>query len=478
METADHETHGTHDMRKQPTPNQADAEASEKAPAEPQSEQPEAANAPISADSAAPMSPLAGFMATVEARHRAAQPEASGKEFMAEQRHGRLEVETKRISEEVTRAAQARLQARPPQPKLAAPTVVTAPAAATTAERAAAHKHLFAQGQTITRVIAPLDGSVSAERALPYAAALAQMAGAPLLLAHISVPHAPAPVEELASLDDRLEGIATADSAPAMRAFDPLTYLTMMRAKISLPTVQLELLDADSVVAGLVELTQAQSGDVIVVAPHHRSMVRRLAFGRVVDGLLQQSGSAVLIVPAQPSEASTVTLEPDAEARQEITPAPSFRRVLVPVDGSTLAEMAIAPLLGLLASATGDANDDAPHEIVLFRVAESYPTLPAAEQYVADLCAELRAIPASMEISWYAAAEVGSPPGAITAAAEQGVQRQSVVSGSGATDQPFDLVVMATHGRGGFTRWLYGSVAAYVLEHIQAPTLLTHPHHS
>jgi nucleotide-binding universal stress UspA family protein len=41
--------------------------------------------------------------------------------------------------------------------------------------------------------------------------------------------------------------------------------------------------------------------------------------------------------------------------------------------------------------------------------------------------------------------------------------------------EPTDLVMMATHGRGGLERWLFGSVAAYVLPRVHVPVLLVHP---
>ena len=39
-------------------------------------------------------------------------------------------------------------------------------------------------------------------------------------------------------------------------------------------------------------------------------------------------------------------------------------------------------------------------------------------------------------------------------------------------EQDMDMVVMSTHGRGGVTRWVYGSVADKVLRHSDIPVLL------
>jgi nucleotide-binding universal stress UspA family protein len=35
-----------------------------------------------------------------------------------------------------------------------------------------------------------------------------------------------------------------------------------------------------------------------------------------------------------------------------------------------------------------------------------------------------------------------------------------------------DLVILSTHGRGGFERWRHGSIATHAIAHLQTPTLL------
>lgn len=42
-------------------------------------------------------------------------------------------------------------------------------------------------------------------------------------------------------------------------------------------------------------------------------------------------------------------------------------------------------------------------------------------------------------------------------------------------DEDVDLVVMSTHGRTGLARFLFGSVAAKVMEGVKVPVLLIHP---
>ena len=41
---------------------------------------------------------------------------------------------------------------------------------------------------------------------------------------------------------------------------------------------------------------------------------------------------------------------------------------------------------------------------------------------------------------------------------------------------PFSVIAMATHGRAGLSRWVYGSVAEYVVRGVSNPVLLTRIH--
>ena len=44
-----------------------------------------------------------------------------------------------------------------------------------------------------------------------------------------------------------------------------------------------------------------------------------------------------------------------------------------------------------------------------------------------------------------------------------------------ANKNPFNLIVMATHGRSGLSRWVYGSVAENVLLGVSSPIFLVRP---
>jgi nucleotide-binding universal stress UspA family protein len=139
-----------------------------------------------------------------------------------------------------------------------------------------------------------------------------------------------------------------------------------------------------------------------------------------------------------------------------------YKRALVPLDGSPLAE-AVIPFLMEIASPLGMS-------IVLIRVREPIPQivgdgvrhalLDAAvarerdtEDYLASIAATLRA--RGVVVSY--AIRSGRPDEEIVAAARE----------AGA-----DLIAMSTHGRSGLGRLLFGSVAEQVLRHADVPVLM------
>ena len=133
-----------------------------------------------------------------------------------------------------------------------------------------------------------------------------------------------------------------------------------------------------------------------------------------------------------------------------------FKKILVPLDGSMLAEHAIGTAAEL---AAGGAT------VMLVRAAEA-PGLPGvdptnmqadvvreAEEYLARVAARLERNGINVQTSvWY-----GPPVSAIVEAAQ--------LRGA-------DLIVMSTHGRSGLGRLILGSVAEAVLRSTTTPILL------
>ena len=138
------------------------------------------------------------------------------------------------------------------------------------------------------------------------------------------------------------------------------------------------------------------------------------------------------------------------------------RKILVPLDGSPLAESALADAIDIAVR----------HGATLVLLRAAYATaLPAvdpvdsqvtvvreAEAYLADVAARARAAGVTdVETSvWYAAA---------TDAIIEAARMREV-----------DLIVMSTHGRTGLQRLMLGSVAESVLRSTDTPILMLRAH--
>jgi nucleotide-binding universal stress UspA family protein len=139
-----------------------------------------------------------------------------------------------------------------------------------------------------------------------------------------------------------------------------------------------------------------------------------------------------------------------------------YKKILVPLDGSELAKMALEQAEKL--AKTFDA------EIILFQVVPFMPIYgspelvtplivdekqkEAAETYLLNLSEELKKgglkVAATVRTGQQVAVEI------IDFAKETGV----------------DLIIMCTHGRSGISRWVMGSVALKVLTRAETPILL------
>lgn len=138
-----------------------------------------------------------------------------------------------------------------------------------------------------------------------------------------------------------------------------------------------------------------------------------------------------------------------------------IKKILVPLDGSALAEAALPTALALLCEQPGTT-------VMLLRAAEATTVLGdpvnaqvevvrEADTYLATVAARLRDWKnVTVETAvWY-----GAPAPAIVEAARVAKA---------------DMIVMSTHGRSGIGRLIVGSVAESVLRGTHTPILLVRP---
>jgi nucleotide-binding universal stress UspA family protein len=141
-----------------------------------------------------------------------------------------------------------------------------------------------------------------------------------------------------------------------------------------------------------------------------------------------------------------------------------YKKILVPLDGSELAEKALDHAKKL--AETFDA------EIILFEVSPLLPIYGAPE-LVTPLVVDEKQKEAAERYLTNLSEELKKRGFKVTAKVKTG-QQVAVEIIDFAKESGVDLIVMCTHGHSGITRWVLGSVAHKVLTRAETPILLIH----
>ena len=177
-------------------------------------------------------------------------------------------------------------------------------------------------------ILVPLDGTRFAEAAIPLALSIANRAEANLELVR---------VHELYALQD-----PHASWGPYVPSEDA-AYREQEQAYLDASAKRLQATATAAVTArlldGLVEeaiLKRAQTmpADLIVMAIHGRGPLSCFFAGSVAEGLVRHGPAPVLLVRAR-------------KAPREPGPKPGLKRLLIPLDGSDLAERILEPAIAL-----------------------------------------------------------------------------------------------------------------------------------
>jgi len=288
-------------------------------------------------------------------------------------------------------------------------------------------------------ILVPLDGSSISEGALPYAEAVARSTSASLRLLTALEDE---PDELLARLNgaDYLARVRAAESDYLDR-----TAETLRQRVVSVSTV---LAPGNAVDAILQEATKCEDV-MIVMATHGRSGVERWLIGSVADKVMRMTDRPILLV--LPSEI--------AQRRERI----ELACLMVPLDGSPLAEAAL-PIAADLAT-KANAHVQLVQSLPALATTMPYGYAPEigedweertkfAQTYLAEVRQRL---PAALEVETIVL---------------RGGTTETLVDY--ARNREVDLVVMSTHGRGGFRRLVLGSVADRFVRS-GVPTLLVRP---
>ena len=132
-----------------------------------------------------------------------------------------------------------------------------------------------------------------------------------------------------------------------------------------------------------------------------------------------------------------------------------FKKILVCLDGSSFSEQALR-YASEEATATGK-------KLVLLQVANIATTLPEPEQ----IAAEKAKAKTYLNKKAKSLKEMGIDAECVVIFGDPGRAIVDYAENSG-----IDLIAIATHGRGGITRMIFGSVAEYVIRNSKLPILL------
>jgi nucleotide-binding universal stress UspA family protein len=285
----------------------------------------------------------------------------------------------------------------------------------------------------IRRILFPTDLSEGAARAFPQAVALAEAHDAELHILHVTRSHDEAETTLPASRSTLHEwlGASSPEDGPDLNA------LSIVQTQV----------DGDVPPEEIIAYVEAHEMDLVVMGTHGRRGVQRMLLGSVTEEVVRKAACPVLTVRTE----------------VEKTPGREVQRILAPVDFSDASETAVGHATEL--AQTYDA------QIGLLHVVEevTYPAVygvdsvylppqemvPRVEESLGEMARE-KVDREDVQIS----ATVGYAPFTILDYVDE---------------NDVDLVVIATHGRTGFDRILFGSVAERVLRRSPVPVFVVKP---
>ena len=300
------------------------------------------------------------------------------------------------------------------------------------------------------RMLVTLDGSELAEVVFPYAKELAGRLDLDLIFLHVCNPEEHQLLPMHRAYVERAAEIIRRDSEEVREktGVQPGGKAIEARGEVAVGHPAEEIL----------RYADENEIDLILIATHGRSGVRRWAMGSVADKVLRASKVPVWLVRAAIPEEIVYDKWPSTT-------------ILVPLDGSELAE-SVLPHVEAVAKQRGAELVD----VVLLTVCEppvipsDYPpTMPLGwEEHVEREMDKFRRV----SEQYLAGVEKRLKDVGLKVRSEVLMGRPAEEIVDYASRNPFNLIVMATHGGSGLGRWAFGSVADKVLRVISSPIFL------
>lgn len=295
-------------------------------------------------------------------------------------------------------------------------------------------------------IMVPIDGSAFSREAVFHGLRLARKNGAHLRLVRV------ASIPGLVGESDFVSLETTARMSEHDRLLTEL-YRLAAECRANSPVEVTATVEDGPIADALRGHALRHDVDLIVMATHARRGMARVWLGSVADRLIRETGLPVLLV--RPPSLAT-----------ELIDGSCYKRIIVPLDGSSLAERSLPAAFALA---------ELEHaELTILRIVPVAKSIAAGELHSTIGPARARDVE---EAERYLA-------GIRVRFAERHVRmRSSVVVADDipraiigfAQANDGDLIAIATHGRGGIARAVLGSVADRVMSEGVLSALVIHP---
>ena len=294
------------------------------------------------------------------------------------------------------------------------------------------------------KLLVTLDGSELSESILPYARIVARQLNLPVVLLRV------VESEVIDVAVDPKRNYSYSDAEQDLRTSSANYLKGIVETFAKGLTVDCFTLVGDPAEM-IIGKADEQAGTLVAMSTHGRSGMQRWYLGSVADKVLHASKSPILLVKGVKGS------EPhDQEA--------TINRIIVPLDGSPLAEQALPHATAVALSL--DAQIDMLRVYSLLTNAyygEGY--LPNFDE-IADTVKEEATDYLTIKNDEFVTADVKHGDGVI----EEGDAAAKIIEL--AQETPNSLIVMCSHGRSGISRWVLGGTADRVVRHSGDPVLV------
>lgn len=285
------------------------------------------------------------------------------------------------------------------------------------------------------KILVPLDGSDLAERAIAPAVRIAGAMGARLVLLRA------VPVSAVVSADPQLY-----EELRRLGEEDAMAYLRTVQQDLQQQVSVDVATDHGPAADCIIDYAFDHDVDLIVMSSHGRSGLQRFVYGSVAEKVLRQAPCATAVIRAGAD-----------------MPLRDSHNVLVPLDGSELAEKAIEPAMALAGALESDVH--------LLRVTQSgHARLETASMQPVFDQIEAKEIAEAETYLQHKYNELDNAHLFIDVVMTDGSVAEAIMQY--AKEHHINLIVMSSHGRSGLSRWMYGSVTEQVLRGACCATLV------